>query len=51
MNVFVPESAFGDKRTPVYSAVDNSGWRGSHLRASVTVGTPTAARRAPSVPP
>ncbi|MFF5254615.1 hypothetical protein ACFY4K_21570 [Streptomyces leeuwenhoekii] len=39
MNVFVPESAFGDKRTPVYFAVDNSGWRASHLRASVTVGT------------
>ncbi|MFD7687449.1 subtype B tannase [Streptomyces sp. NPDC059781] len=36
MNVFVPESAFGDRRTPVYFAVNNSGWKASHLRASVT---------------
>lgn len=39
MNVFVPESAFGDQRTPVYFAVNNSGWRASYLRASVTAGT------------
>ncbi len=39
MNVFVPESAFGDQRTPVYFAVNNSGWKASHLRASVTAGT------------
>ncbi|KMS78677.1 hypothetical protein ACH49_15055 [Streptomyces leeuwenhoekii] len=39
MNVFVPESAFGDQRTPVYFAVDNSGWRASRIRASVTAGT------------
>ncbi|GGS32436.1 subtype B tannase [Streptomyces griseoviridis] len=38
MNVFVPESAFGDQRTPVYFAVNNSGWKASHLRASVTAG-------------
>ncbi|MEU1049813.1 subtype B tannase [Streptomyces sp. NPDC005897] len=39
MNVFVPESAFGDQRTPIYFAVNNSGWGASHLRASVTAGT------------
>ncbi|MEU4659561.1 subtype B tannase [Streptomyces sp. NPDC023723] len=39
MNVFVPESAFGDQRTPVYFAVNNSGWKASYLRASVTAGT------------
>ncbi|MFI0240262.1 subtype B tannase [Streptomyces sp. NPDC016845] len=38
MNVFVPESAFGDQRTPVYFAVNNSGWKASHIRASVTDG-------------
>ncbi|MFF5159093.1 subtype B tannase [Streptomyces sp. NPDC000348] len=38
MNVFVPESAFGDQRAPVYFAVNNSGWMASHLRASVTAG-------------
>ena len=39
MNVFVPESSFGDRRTPVYLAMNNSGWKASHLRASVTAGT------------
>jgi acetyl esterase/lipase len=39
MNVFVPESAFGDQRAPVYFAVNNGGWMASHLRASVTAGT------------
>ncbi|MFE0801389.1 subtype B tannase [Streptomyces sp. NPDC058812] len=39
MNVFVPESAFGDQRTLVYFAVNNSGWKASYLRASVTAGT------------
>ncbi|MGW8063140.1 subtype B tannase [Streptomyces ziwulingensis] len=39
MNVFVPESAFGDQRAPVYFAVNNSGWKASYLRASVTAGT------------
>ncbi|MEV5886850.1 subtype B tannase [Streptomyces sp. NPDC052020] len=38
MNVFVPDSAFGDQRAPVYLAVNNSGWMASHLRASVTPG-------------
>ncbi|NEY34543.1 hypothetical protein GTU99_20460 [Streptomyces sp. PRKS01-65] len=38
MNVFVPDSAFGDQRTPVYLAVNNSGWMASHLRASVAPG-------------
>ncbi|MFD0021197.1 subtype B tannase [Streptomyces sp. NPDC058382] len=38
MNVFVPERAFGDRRTPVYFAVNNSGWMASHLKASVTTG-------------
>ncbi|MGW4021350.1 subtype B tannase [Streptomyces sp. NPDC005009] len=36
MNVFVPEGAFGDQRAPVYFAVNNSGWKASYLRASVT---------------
>ncbi|WP_306300074.1 subtype B tannase [Streptomyces sp. NRRL B-24085] len=39
MNVFVPESAFGDQRTPIYFAVNNSGWKASYIRASVTAGT------------
>ncbi|MFF3488550.1 subtype B tannase [Streptomyces sp. NPDC002701] len=39
MNVFVPESAFGDQRAPVYFAVNNSGWKASYIRASVTAGT------------
>lgn len=39
MNVFVPESAFGDQHTPVYFAVNNSGWRASYIKASVTAGT------------
>ncbi|MEV0170340.1 subtype B tannase [Streptomyces sp. NPDC050803] len=39
MNVFVPESAFDDQRTPVYFAVNNGGWRASYIRASVTDGT------------
>ncbi|OKK14168.1 hypothetical protein AMK33_00990 [Streptomyces sp. CB02400] len=38
MNVFVPESAFGDRRAPVYFAVNNSGWMASYIRASVTAG-------------
>ncbi|GJF25351.1 hypothetical protein SHO565_59150 [Streptomyces sp. HO565] len=38
MNVFVPESAFGDQRAPIYFAVNNGGWMASHLRASVTTG-------------
>ncbi|WP_217129085.1 hypothetical protein [Streptomyces sp. AC558_RSS880] len=36
MNVFVPESAFGDQRAPVYLAVNNDGWMASYIRASVT---------------
>ncbi|WP_307543512.1 subtype B tannase [Streptomyces sp. V3I8] len=39
MNVFVPESAFDDQRAPVYFAVNNSGWKASYIRASVTAGT------------
>ncbi|WP_405771958.1 hypothetical protein OHU34_42620 [Streptomyces sp. NBC_00080] len=39
MNVFVPESAFGNQQTPVYFAVNNSGWKASYIRASVTSGT------------
>ncbi|MFE9707497.1 subtype B tannase [Streptomyces sp. NPDC005930] len=39
MNVFVPERAFDDRRAPVYFAVNNSGWKASYLRASVTDGT------------
>ncbi|MEU7051775.1 subtype B tannase [Streptomyces eurythermus] len=39
MNVFVPESAFGDQRAPIYFAVNNSGWMASYIRASVTAGT------------
>ncbi|MDQ0584793.1 subtype B tannase [Streptomyces rishiriensis] len=38
MNVFVPESAFGDQRTPVYLALNNSGWKASYIKASVTDG-------------
>ncbi|MEV5643377.1 subtype B tannase [Streptomyces flaveolus] len=38
MNVFVPESAFGDQRAPIYFAVNNSGWMASYIRASVTAG-------------
>ncbi|MFF1920284.1 subtype B tannase [Streptomyces sp. NPDC058221] len=38
MNVFVPESAFGNQQAPVYFAVNNSGWMASYLRASVTTG-------------
>ncbi|MFD5286331.1 subtype B tannase [Streptomyces rubrogriseus] len=38
MNVFVPESTFGNQRTPIYFAVNNSGWKASYLRASVTAG-------------
>ncbi|MYT69140.1 MULTISPECIES: subtype B tannase [unclassified Streptomyces] len=38
MNVFVPESAFGDQRAPVYFAVNNGGWMASYLKASVTAG-------------
>ncbi|WP_406377223.1 subtype B tannase [Streptomyces sp. NBC_00197] len=38
MNVFVPESAFGDQRAPIYFAVNNSGWMASYLKAGVTDG-------------
>ncbi|WP_420031555.1 subtype B tannase [Streptomyces sp. cg28] len=38
MNVFVPESAFGNQRAPVYFAVNNGGWMASYLKASVTAG-------------
>ncbi|WP_353940281.1 subtype B tannase [Streptomyces sp. HUAS MG91] len=38
MNVFVPESAFGDQRAPIYFAVNNAGWMASYLKASVTAG-------------
>ncbi|KUN25522.1 hypothetical protein AQJ23_16765 [Streptomyces antibioticus] len=38
MNVFVPESAFGDQQAPIYFAVNNSGWMASYIRASVTAG-------------
>ncbi|MFF7333387.1 subtype B tannase [Streptomyces sp. NPDC008150] len=38
MNVFVPESAFGDQRAPIYFAVNNAGWMASYLKASVTSG-------------
>lgn len=38
MNVFVPESAFGDQRAPVYFAVNNSGWMASYVKAGVTAG-------------
>ncbi|MFD6530679.1 subtype B tannase [Streptomyces sp. NPDC060184] len=38
MNVFVPESAFGDQRAPIYFAVNNSGWMASYIKASVTGG-------------
>ncbi|MEU6840490.1 subtype B tannase [Streptomyces sp. NPDC046716] len=38
MNVFVPESAFGDQRAPIYFAVNNAGWMASYVRSSVTAG-------------
>ncbi|MFC9279159.1 hypothetical protein [Streptomyces collinus] len=38
MNVFVPESAFGNQRTPIYFAVNNAGWMASYIEASVTAG-------------
>ncbi|MFF3500914.1 subtype B tannase [Streptomyces sp. NPDC003247] len=38
MNVFVPESAVGDQRAPVYFAVNNGGWMASYIKASVTAG-------------
>ncbi|MFJ3714224.1 subtype B tannase [Streptomyces sp. NPDC090057] len=38
MNVFVPESAFGNQRTPIYFAVNNAGWMASYIKASVTAG-------------
>ncbi|MGW0877194.1 subtype B tannase [Streptomyces sp. NPDC002740] len=38
MNVFVPESAFGNQRAPIYFAVNNSGWMASYVKASVTAG-------------
>ncbi|MER5950432.1 subtype B tannase [Streptomyces sp. NPDC001904] len=38
MNVFVPESAFGDQRAPIYFAVHNAGWMASYVKASVTAG-------------
>ncbi|MCT9010581.1 subtype B tannase [Streptomyces rhizosphaerihabitans] len=39
MNVFVPESAFGNQQTPIYFAVNNSGWMASYIKAGVTNGT------------
>ncbi|MFF4835441.1 subtype B tannase [Streptomyces sp. NPDC001315] len=39
MNVFVPESAFGNQRAPIYFAVNNGGWMASYIKASVTGGT------------
>ncbi|MDA0184506.1 hypothetical protein OJ997_29650 [Solirubrobacter phytolaccae] len=38
MNVFVPESALGNQRTPLYFAVNNAGWMASYIRASVSAG-------------
>ncbi|MFE7933415.1 subtype B tannase [Streptomyces sp. NPDC057456] len=38
MNVFVPESAFGNQRAPLYFAVNNGGWFASYVKASVTGG-------------
>lgn len=38
MNVFVPESAFGNQRAPLYFAVNNGGWMASYVKASVTSG-------------
>ncbi|MEU9918349.1 subtype B tannase [Streptomyces sp. NPDC051001] len=38
MNVFVPESAFGNQRAPIYFAVNNAGWMASYVKASVTDG-------------
>ncbi|BBB01998.1 hypothetical protein RVR_9673 [Actinacidiphila reveromycinica] len=38
MNVFVPESAFGDQRAPIYFAVNNGGWMASYIRPSITEG-------------
>ncbi|MEV6161994.1 subtype B tannase [Streptomyces sp. NPDC052052] len=38
MNVFVPESAVGDQRAPVYFAVNNGGWMASYIKASVADG-------------
>lgn len=38
INVFVPESAVADQRTPIYFAVNNAGWMASYIRASVNDG-------------
>jgi hypothetical protein len=38
MNVFVPESAANDQSTAIYFAVNNAGWMGSYITASVTDG-------------
>ena len=33
MNVFVPESAVANQRTPIYFAVNNAGWMASYIRS------------------
>jgi hypothetical protein len=38
MNVFVPESAWHDKKTAIYCAENNSGWMASDIQASGTDG-------------
>ncbi|MEV1023255.1 subtype B tannase [Streptomyces sp. NPDC050264] len=38
MNVFVPESAFGDQQAPIYFAVNNAGWMASYIKTSVNAG-------------
>ena len=38
MNVFVPESAVDNQRTPIYFAVNNAGWMASYIGQSVTDG-------------
>ncbi|MDA0172551.1 hypothetical protein OJ998_25845 [Solirubrobacter taibaiensis] len=38
MNVFVPEAAVANQRTPIYFAVNNAGWMASYIRSSVAAG-------------
>ncbi|MCU7727890.1 hypothetical protein ODJ79_29585 [Actinoplanes sp. KI2] len=38
MNVFVPPSAVGNQRAPIYFAVNNAGWTASYIRAGITDG-------------
>jgi hypothetical protein len=38
MNIFVPESAAGNRQTAIYFAVNNGGWWASYIKASVTEG-------------